>query len=799
MPNWSAPSRLVPLLAALFLLLIGAWLWQTALQQETYSSQIAARDAQHAELLRQTLAPALASRDLDRIRQLVEQLPQPGSVRYIGVYDLNDTRLAMLGSPPTMRQPVTEPMRELTQTLNRVHELEQPVRLDDRLVGALQLGYAVPSTGLLALATDYWPVLILSVLVLALAPILTLLMLRPLQRELGQLERNLSAVLQNPNDNLPAQTEPLQLVTERVNRILDVLRQEKTHTAKRLTQQQRLNQNHTRVLQSLDVIVWETTSGNEHIENISGPVERLFGHPESAWQAPDFLSQHFHPKDYHWLREQLLQPVVSTEPTRFELRLRDGEGHWRWARLGLINVQQGDAIRIIGAMQDVSEAKRNQRLVIELGQQDALTGIGNRVWFLQELNEQLEQAQRKRTPGALFFLDLDRFDFVNSVFGQSVGDAFLKRFAYYLGELFSESGRIGRLGGDEFGVLLPDTTAEQANQYVNQLLTTLQQLHFKHETSNVPFSTSVGIALFPDHGQQADALLTRAAVALQQAKGRGRGTYQLASGVEDDSEEAGDTATWEARLREAVDYDQFTLYFQPIIDLDVGVIHYYECLMRLVEPNGRVYGPGLFMNAAEHLGLRDTIEHQALIKAIRAQGVGNRSGQPVSLTINLSNRQLNQADLVGRIRSAVREHNAQPRRIVFEVNAKSAANNMLRIRQVVTELRKDGFRFAWDDFGVGALSFDDLRAVPFDYIKIDGELTTKVVWSPADRGMVKAIADLAQGLNMALMAESVETEHMLRILRADHVAFGQGRLFAEPAPRFHEHERIIVSEHEREA
>lgn len=798
MLNWPAPSRLALLLVVLFLLLAGAWLWQASLQQDTHSRYASQRDTQHAELLQQALVPALANRDQNRVRQLIEPALQPDSIRHIGVYDPAGTRIATLGSPPVLRQPVDESMQTLTGTRNDWREIEQPVYFNDRLIGALQLGYAAPSAGLAALLLAHWPLLGLSLLAAVLASALAVLMLRPLQRDLDQLEQQLSSVLQNPNESLPVQANTMQLITERINRILDLLRQDKAQMLKRLNQQQRLNQNHTRVLQSLDIVVWETTSGNERIERISGPVERLFGHPESAWQTPDFLSQHFHPRDYHWLREQLLHPIASTEATRFELRLRDGEGHWRWAQLGLVTARQGDTLQIIGAMQDVTEAKRNQRQVIELAQQDSLTGIGNRVWFLQQLTEQLEQAQRNRTPGALFFLDLDRFDFVNSVFGQAVGDAFLKRLAYYLGELFSESGQIARLGGDEFGVILPDTSAEQATEYVNQLLSTLQRLHFTHETSHVPFSSSVGIALFPEHGEQADKLLTRAAVALQQAKGRGRGTYQLVSGVKDDSEETGDTAAWERRLRDAVDYDQFTLFFQPIIDLDVGIIHYYECLLRLVEPSGRTYGPGLFINAAEHLGLRDTIERRALIKAIRAQGVGNRSGSPVSLTINLSNRQLNQADLVEQIRTAVKEHNAEPRRIVFEVNAKSAANNMLRTRQIVNELRKDGFRFAWDDFGVGALSFEDLRAVPFDYIKIDGELTTKVVWSPADRAMVKAIADLAQGLNMALMAESVETEHMLRILRTDHVAFGQGRLFAEPAPRFHAHERIIVSELERE-
>lgn len=647
-----------------------------------------------------------------------------------------------------------------------------------------------------ALVQHYGLALALSLGLLILMCLLTVFALRSLQQPIDQLERDLGHMLHHLSESIPTQAEPLLLITERINRIVDILRREKNRLARQLDQQQQQIHKKTQIINSLDLVVWEVSPGQERIEHIQGAVESIFHHPEPVWQTPDFFSQYVHTEDYPKLRDQLMDSQTDEQTVRSELRLRDGHDEWRWIQLDLSQVSQGTTPRYIGVMQDITEAKRHRQQAIIGRQQDALTGLGHRLWFLDQLSHELERARQQRKPGALFFLDLDRFDFTNSIFGQAVGDAFLRRFADYFSELFSESGVVGRLGGDEFGVILPNTTAEQATQYVNQLLTTLQRLQFEHKDGHMPFSTSVGIALFPEHGNQTDVLLTRAAVALQQAKSRGRGTYQLASGIEDDKTETGDTGTWEKRLREAIDYDLFTLYFQPIIDLDIGVIHYYECLLRLIEPNGRVYRPGLFMNAAEHLGLRDTIEQRALVKAIRAQGIGNRSGQPLSLTINLSNRQLNQVDLVQQIRTAVKEQQAKPSRIVFEINAKSAANNILRIRQVVTELRKDGFRFAWDDFGVGAISFEDLRSVTFDYIKIDGDLTTKVVWSPADRAMVKAIADLAQGLDMVLMAESVETEHMLRTLRNDHVAFGQGRLFAEPAPRFHEHERIIVPENQ---
>ena len=658
--------------------------------------------------------------------------------------------------------------------------------------------------GLMTVAQEYGLALLLSVLLLILWPVLILALLRPLQRQLGQLDDDLAEVLRDSNRkvDLPQiQAEPLRPITERIKQLLTTQDHDQTRLAQRLAQQEYLNRQQSQALHAVHCIVWETLVGQARIERLQGAVDTLFHHPASVWQAPDFFSQHLHPEDSAWLHAEL-QQTQAERPTQIrELQLRDGQGDWRWVQLSLSTLVHAGVVRHIGTLQDISAIKQQQQLAQTYAQQDALTGIGNRVWFMQQLTEHLEQARHERTPGAVFFLDLDRFDFTNSVFGQAVGDEFLKRFTDYLSELFSDSGIVGRLGGDEFGVLLPKTDANQATEYAQQLLNTLQGLQFPYASSHIPFSASLGISLFPEHGHQAYGLLTRAAVALQQAKARGRGTYQLASGAADDHKQLGDTAAWEQRLRKAVEDDAFVLHFQPIIDLDIGVIHYYECFLRLLEPHdpSKTYGPGLFMNAAEQLGLCDVIEARSLEQAIRSQGLGTRSGQAVSLTINLSHRQLNQADLAEQIRTAVKTYKANPRRIVFEINAKSAANNMLRIRQVVHALREDGFRFAWDDFGVGALSFEDLRTVPFDYIKIDGELTTKVVWSPADRAMVKAIADLAQGLNMVLMAEAVETEPMLRILRDDHVAFGQGRLFAEPAPRFHEHERIIVSEskHER--
>jgi diguanylate cyclase (GGDEF)-like protein len=443
-------------------------------------------------------------------------------------------------------------------------------------------------------------------------------------------------------------------------------------------------------------------------------------------------------------------------------------------------------------MLNVTEEKLNEQRIAYLADHDPLTGLINRRRFQDRLKEQIAYNRRYNASGALLFLDLDQFKYINDSHGHHTGDAYLRQVAEHLKKSLRETDIVGRLGGDEFGIILPNATAESASTVSQSLLNGLSTKDFSHEGHHSPFSASLGIALFPDHGEKAGELLAKADSAMYNAKDHGRNTYRLyEEGI--DVARMQEKILWEDRIRHALKENRFQLYFQPIVNIQSGAICHYECLLRMIGENGEVISPGAFIDIAERFGMIREIDRWVVENAIRTQGTSRQVGRPVELTINLSGRHFGSREMLEIIQETTRRYKADPKSIVFEVTETAAVQNFSEACDFIKALHEMGYRFALDDFGAGFSSFDYLKHIPVDYIKIDGSFVRNLNHDKIDRIFVSAIAEMARGLGVETIAEFVENEETVDVLKTLGVPFGQGYFFAKPTPRFHEHARVIVA------
>ncbi|MGF1528764.1 MAG: putative bifunctional diguanylate cyclase/phosphodiesterase [Candidatus Competibacterales bacterium] len=478
-----------------------------------------------------------------------------------------------------------------------------------------------------------------------------------------------------------------------------------------------------------------------------------------------------------------------------DFRAFNRAGELRWLRL-ISSVEYRDRLPVlVGLALDVTSERQSQLRVRELADKDPLTQLINRRRFCELLREQINHCHLTGSSGALLLLDIDQFKYINDTFGHDAGDQFLQMVSRHLRQALSADDILGRLGGDEFGVLLLGADGQGAIQASRELLAYLRQREFNWRGSCMPFSASVGIALFPEHGSVVGDLLARADSAMYSAKERGRNTYHLFQ-EEIDVKRMQDKVLWEERIRSALKDNRFQLYFQPIVHLDSGDIIHYECLLRLREGE-QIIGPGAFIAIAERFGTIRDVDYWVVRNAIRTQGSTMGGRHPVTLAINLSGRHFSDSpsELLEVIEEATKTFAADPTRIIFEVTETAAVENFEVASEFIHALHHRGYRFALDDFGVGFASFEYLRNIQVvDYVKIDGSFVRQLHQNKVDRFFVSAIAELARSLRVDPIAEFVENRQIVDCLRELNVSLGQGYYFAPPQPTFLPVQRLNLDE-----
>lgn len=431
---------------------------------------------------------------------------------------------------------------------------------------------------------------------------------------------------------------------------------------------------------------------------------------------------------------------------------------------------------------DMTEHKRTEGRLAWLADHDPLTDLFNRRRFQEELEQMLNLASRYNYSGALLFFDLDQFKYINDTSGHQAGDALLKMIARMLLGSIRSVDILGRLGGDEFAVILPQTTAEGAIEVAKNALISLSQGKLTINGRAHKASASIGIALFPEHGNNVHDLLAAADLAMYQAKEAGRGGWHLFSEEEKTRERMHTLVYWKEKIEYSFLHDKFFFYFQPIMHIPTKTIDHYEVLLRMPDNDGAILAPHLFIPAAEQTGLIHAIDHMVLRKSIALSAEIQRHGYNVRFSINLSAHAFHDPELLSILTGAFAHYGADPSTFMFEITETAALEDLPAARKLMETIKMLGCSFTLDDFGVGFSSFYYIRQLPIDVVKIDGSFIRNLADSPDDQILVRALCDVARGFGKKTTAEFVENAATLAVLEKMEVDYAQGYFIGMPAP-----------------
>ncbi|MEO5655309.1 MAG: EAL domain-containing protein [Nitrosospira sp.] len=431
---------------------------------------------------------------------------------------------------------------------------------------------------------------------------------------------------------------------------------------------------------------------------------------------------------------------------------------------------------------DMTEHKRTESRLAWLADHDPLTNLYNRRRFQEELEQMLNLAARYGHSGALLFFDLDQFKYINDTSGHQAGDALLKMIAHMLHGSVRSVDILGRLGGDEFAVILPQTTAEGAIEVAKNALACLNQGKITINGRSHKASASVGIAVFPEHGNNVHDLLAAADLAMYQAKEAGRGGWHLFSNEEKTRERMHTLVYWKEKIEYALLHERFLFYFQPIMHIADKTVDHYEVLLRMLDDNGTVLAPQYFIPAAEQTGLIHAIDHMVLRKSIAQAAEIQHNGLRVRFSINLSAHAFHDPELLSILTEAFTQYDADPSNFMFEITETAALEDLSAARDLMETIRKLGCSFTLDDFGVGFSSFYYIRQLPIDVVKIDGSFIRNLANSPDDQILVKALCDVARGFGKKTTAEFVENAATLSLLEKMQIDYAQGFFIGAPIP-----------------
>ena len=462
-----------------------------------------------------------------------------------------------------------------------------------------------------------------------------------------------------------------------------------------------------------------------------------------------------------------------------ECRRRDGSAFH--AEMAISSVQVGQRVTHTAIIRDTSERDALQQRLAHQALHDQLTGLANRTQLLDRVAHALARADREEGLVALFFLDLDRFKIVNDGLGHGAGDHLLIETARRLVDISRSADTVARLGGDEF-VILYERLDDIANavHIARRILESLEA-SFELEGNEAFVSASIGIA-FASAGDGPDDLLRKADVAMYRAKEGGRSRYEI---FDHEMQAWADTRlATENALRYAIERDELRVYYQPTVDLRGGGVTGCEALVRW-HRGDQVVLPKEFIEIAEDTGLINPIGAW-VFEASCAEAVAWRqrqsNGKPIDIAVNLSGRQLAQADLVQQFAQVMARTKIEPASVVFEVTESVLLENTEAALLTLRRLKALGVRIAIDDFGTGYSSLSYLRRFPVDLVKIDRSFIEQLGVDNQASTIVSAIIGLAHALGLKVVAEGVETPHQLGEITALGCDFAQGFYFAPPLP-----------------
>jgi diguanylate cyclase (GGDEF)-like protein/PAS domain S-box-containing protein len=438
-----------------------------------------------------------------------------------------------------------------------------------------------------------------------------------------------------------------------------------------------------------------------------------------------------------------------------------------------------DLVQLMGALVGSAiERGRARTRLKHLAYNDQLTALPNRAWITERLRDELALASEARTRVAVMFLDLDRFKDINDTLGHGLGDRMLRVIGDRLTSAVGADGLVARMGGDEFLVLVAnDPTTARLDALATRVIATVDD-PLVIDGYEQFVTASIGIAVYPDDGDDADTLIKNADVAMYRAKERGRNTHQFFTAALGANLRT--RIAQEKSLRRALEREEFVLHYQPQFKLDGRRLCSFEALVRWQHPRLGLIGPDQFIPSAEVSGLIVGLGDWVLETACRQIRAWQAAAPGLRLAVNLSGRQFHQTALAAKISDVLKRTGLPADQLEVEITESVAMSDAAVSRQILEELRRAGVRLAVDDFGTGYSSLGYLRRFPLDTLKIDKSFVREIMVEPDDATIVRTVIGMAHSLGLEVCAEGVETEAQLAFLGEQGCDRVQGFLHGRP-------------------
>jgi diguanylate cyclase (GGDEF)-like protein/PAS domain S-box-containing protein len=473
----------------------------------------------------------------------------------------------------------------------------------------------------------------------------------------------------------------------------------------------------------------------------------------------------------------LAQPRQGELSGAYEIQLADGrlvtqQGH-------AVKDPRGRAAGYLWLFEDITRERQTAEQLIYLAERDALTGLYNRHRFNEELARMIADAQRNSSRVALLFFDLDDFKYINDTFGHRAGDAMLIRVAGEVAGQVRRNELFSRLGGDEFGILVPDISDEMLRVLAERITRSIATVRFQFEGENLRVTTSLGIAVYPDHADNAEDLIGRADMAMYMAKEVGKNAWRVYRSDLDTSTQMVARLSWNDRIIHALENELMTLQYQGIYSTADSSLSHFEVLVRMRDKDDttRLLMPAQFIPMAEKSGQIIEIDKWVLREAIRM--LSENESIP-AIAVNISGRSFDEPTLPQYIAERLKRSGVAPRRLLVELTETSAVSDLHDAQRFIEALRQTGCIVCLDDFGTGFSSFAYLKHLQADAVKIDGLFIRNLPQDYDNQLFVKAIVSVAKGLHKATIAECVENEETLEMLKGFGVDSVQGYHFEKP-------------------
>ncbi len=437
---------------------------------------------------------------------------------------------------------------------------------------------------------------------------------------------------------------------------------------------------------------------------------------------------------------------------------------------------------IVEALEMTASAlsERDARLQ-KLANHDALTGLYNRRRFIEELNREIQFLSRNRNRGALLFVDLDQFKYVNDTCGYPAGDRLIKQVAKQLESSVGEEGIVARFGGDEFAILAGNASRRQAKSIAELILEDMRHLSHVEGDNVFHVHCSIGVTMISSDKNTTDDLVAQADIACREAKARGRNRVEFYRVSERETEQMVADVGWVRKLREAIDNDAFSLRYQPIVQISSGETTHHEVLLRMISDNGKLIMPDAFLPAAVRFGLMAEIDTWMIENAIKALAEFRAGNPDLRFSINLSTNAFEAENLPAYVGSQLTKYNVPANCVIFEITESLAVRHLSHVEQQIAVLRELGCEVALDDFGTGYSSFSYIQQLSVDYIKIDGSFIKDLVNQRVDQKMVQLIGEIGREAGMKTIAEYVQSSEALSLLGKLGIDYAQGYFIGRPA------------------